>query len=556
MSCYVILLMRNMTRGAFTPRKRVVYLLILTFTIFSLLIYTMSGGNIQKEEKIEQKILDMQARLQFLESLYRSRQHDVLTMQTKLLGEHKHLTSIAAVDRTSTSLSPEMQSLLKNITGSRAAAGLRNKQTLSLSSVFMPQLLPHLLDDPYSLTPAYHMKSDKKTFADVVIGIPTVKRDKESYLLITLTHLIEGLSEDDTNTTLIVVMVGETDLEYVITTARQIETLFPKQVETGVIELISPPASYYPDFDSLPLTLGDSKKRVKWRTKQNLDTIFLMAYAQSSGTFYLMLEDDVVAKNDYMQDIKFFTAQTTRSNPDWFFIEYCQIGGIGKLFRSADLVRFITYVQLFYNNLPIDWLLESYLADKVCTIDKTSKACGKNKEMIRPKYKTSLFQHIGLYSSLKGKMQKIKDSHFGTVPTYYPHSNPPLDSVKTTVQEHSEHTLQRAYEGNTYFWGIKPKKGNTMEFYFAKPTVIERYTFRSGNVEHVSDKIKDCAVEVMAVNGTFTQIDAFDEFGMADGRVPKEIGPLAAMRLRFLSDSAFWVILSEIELHPPEPDAS
>lgn len=67
-------------------------------------------------------------------------------------------------------------------------------------------------------------------------------------------------------------------------------------------------------------------------------------------------------------------------------------------------------------------------------------------------------------------------------------------------------------------------------------------------MEHVSDKIKDCAVEVMAVNGTFTQIDAFDEFGMADGRVPKEIGPLAAMRLRFLSDSAFWVILSEVRL--------
>lgn len=63
---------------------------------------------------------------------------------------------------------------------------------------------------------------------------------------------------------------------------------------------MSPSATYYPDFDSLPVTLGDSIKRVKWRTKQNLDTIYLMAYAQSKGTFYLMLEDDVIAKNHYM----------------------------------------------------------------------------------------------------------------------------------------------------------------------------------------------------------------------------------------------------------------
>lgn len=78
-------------------------------------------------------------------------------------------------------------------------------------------------------------------------------------------------------------------------------TRFPKHVESGLIEVISPSPSYYPDLDSLPITLGDAPKRVKWRTKQNLDAIFLMAYAQSKGTFYLMLEDDVIAKNNYMK---------------------------------------------------------------------------------------------------------------------------------------------------------------------------------------------------------------------------------------------------------------
>nr|XP_013189310.1 unnamed protein product [Amyelois transitella] len=553
--CIIWAIGQNMTRGACTPRKRFVYLLICAAAVFSLLVFTLSGGSLQNEMKMEQKLFDMQAHLQLLESLYRSRQQEVISMQAKMIDRHADINRSTIIDgSSSTNLTPEMQALLKNLTGTRAAAGLQTKQLPALSSAFNTQLLPHLLLDPFSLTPAYHMRVERKTFADVVIGVPTVKRDKESYLLITLTHLIDGLTEEDLTSTLIVVMVGETDLEYVLNTARQIETLFPKHVENGLVEVISPPASYYPDLDALPLTLGDSQKRVKWRTKQNLDTIFLMAYAQSCGAFYLMLEDDVVAKNKYMQDIKQFTTATTTSTPDWFFIEYCQVGGIGKLFRSADLIRFITYVQLFYNNLPIDWLLESYLADKVCTIDKTSKACGKNKEMIRPKYKTSLFQHIGLYSSLKGKIQKVKDSHFGTVPTFYPHSNPPA-TAKTTIPEHSDHTLQRAYDGHTYFWGVKPKKGDTMDFTFNKPTVIEKYTFRSGNVEHVSDKITECAVDLLSVNGSYIHIGFFDEFGLADGEVKKDTGPLTSVRLRFLKDSAYWVILSEIELKPPDPEA-
>lgn len=73
----------------------------------------------------------------------------------------------------------------------------------------------------------------------------------------------------------------------------------------------------------------------------------------------------------FHQSIKKYTAATTVSNPNWIFIEFCHVGGIGKLFRSSELIKFISYAQIFYNNLPIDWLLESYLADRVCTLEKT-----------------------------------------------------------------------------------------------------------------------------------------------------------------------------------------
>ncbi|XP_026745239.1 alpha-1,3-mannosyl-glycoprotein 4-beta-N-acetylglucosaminyltransferase A [Trichoplusia ni] len=497
---------------------------------------------------MEEMLAGMQSHLQFLETQYRGRHEDVITLQAKLLAEHANSTPEHAYELPATTMTPEVMALLKNMSGTRAAAGIYTKNLQQLRTPFVYQLLPHLMNDPYSLKPVFHMRGGR-TYADIVVGVPTVKRDKESYLLITLRHLVAGLSDIDVNTTLIVVMIGETDLEYILHTARQIENMFPKQVEMGLIEVLSPPPAYYPDFDALPLTLGDSMKRVKWRTKQNLDTIYLMAYAQSKGTFYLMLEDDVIAKNNYIQEIKQFTSATSVANPRWFFIEYCHVGGIGKFFRSSDLIHFITYVQLFYNNMPIDWLLESYLADRVCTIEKTSKMCAEAKEKIRPKFKSSLFQHIGLYSSLKGKIQKVKDSHYGTVPTFYPHlANPKLQSIKSDIVEHADHSLRRAYEGQTYFWGVKPKKGDAVEFWFHRPVIITHYIFRSGNVEHVSDKFYDTTVEALPgkSNSNFTPVGIFDEFGLAEGDL--KMGPVAAFRLRVNSDSRFWVILCEIDL--------
>ncbi|KAJ8738042.1 hypothetical protein PYW08_000637 [Mythimna loreyi] len=538
------------------PRKKIAAcLLMLLFAVFTIVIFTSANARLQREDHMEEMLADMRSRLQFLESQYRGRQEDVITLQAKMFSDRGNTSTIHVTDQvvTSSTVTPAVFNLLKNMSGSKAAAGVFTKHIQQLRTPFVYQLLPHLMNDPYSLKPAYHMRGSRQ-FSDMVVGIPTVKRDKETYLMLTLTHLVAGLSPTDSNGTLIVVMIGETDLEYVLKTARQIEVMFPKHVENGLIEVLSPSPAYYPNFDTIPVTLGDSHKRVKWRTKQNLDNIYLMAYAQSKGTYYLMLEDDVIAKKKYVQEIKQFTATVTVSNPNWFFIEFCHVGGIGKLFRSADLIHFITYVQLFYNNMPIDWLLESYLADKTCTIEKSSKKCAAAKEAIRPKYKSSLFQHIGLYSSLKGKIQKIKDTQFGAVPTFYPHtSNPPIVATKSDIVVHLGHGLKAAYEGHTFFWGEKPKKGNFVEFWFLKPVVLAHYTFRSGNVEHIKDKFYDTTVEVLPAkhNASYILVGSFDEFGLAEGDLA--MGSIAAIRLRVHSDSAYWVILSEIELKEYQP---
>lgn len=231
------------------------------------------------------------------------------------------------------------------------------------------QLLPDL-NDPRSLRPAYRMASNREN-VDVVIGVPTVQREKASYLMTTVKYLVNGLSDSEASNTLIVIMIAERDLKYVVRLAKNIEKKFTREVVSGLIEVISPPATYYPDFSKLTSTLNDSLERTVWRSKQNLDCVFLMSYAKNKGTYYLMLEDDVISKTNYMRDIKKVIHRMSIMQPNWVIIEVCPIGAIGKLFRFSQIIHFITYILQFYSNMPLDWLIESYLRDRACNIYNT-----------------------------------------------------------------------------------------------------------------------------------------------------------------------------------------
>ena len=112
-------------------------------------------------------------------------------------------------------------------------------------------------------------------------------------------------------------------------------------------------------------------------------------------------------------------------------IEFSPLGFIGKLFKTSDLTFFINMFILFSNyrvNLffilnilkiktdyfliknikPVD-MLHSVVLDLIaCNPSKDNSKCEENLKKISKKYASSLFQHIGIESSLKGKTQKIK----------------------------------------------------------------------------------------------------------------------------------------------------
>ena len=144
----------------------------------------------------------------------------------------------------------------------------------------------------------------------------------------------------------------------------------------------------------------------RWRTKQNLDYCFLMMYAQSKGIYYVQLEDDIIAKPNYLSTMKNFALQ--QPSEDWMILEFSQLGFIGKMFKSLDLSVIVEFILMFYRDKPIDWLLDHILWVKVCNPEKDEKHCDRQKANLRIRFKPSLFQHVGTHSSLAGKIQKLK----------------------------------------------------------------------------------------------------------------------------------------------------
>jgi len=166
-------------------------------------------------------------------------------------------------------------------------------------------------------------------------------------------------------------------------------------VNSGLVDIIAPSPEYYPDFNKLRITLGDSEDRVRWRSKQNLDYVFLMMYCQPKGSFYVQLEDDVVAKPQFHTIMKRTALQRIADGQEWFILDFCRLGFIGniyfsckviislvartytmvyfdlgKMMRCSDLPWLIQFIVMFYNDKPGDWLLDGMMETKACNLEK------------------------------------------------------------------------------------------------------------------------------------------------------------------------------------------
>eukprot|EP00099_Drosophila_melanogaster_P021492 NP_648721.1 uncharacterized protein Dmel_CG17173 [Drosophila melanogaster] len=319
------------------------------------------------------------------------------------------------------------------------------------------------------LKPRYRVGGGR-TGVQFVIGVPTVLRPKKNYVLQTVDCLIRRMTPEQRDNCLIVIFVGETKLQFAKFIVRELRVNHSTHMQAGLIDVIAPPLNYYPNFSRLHITLNDDPQRVQWRTKQNLDYIYLMSYAKSRGLYYLQLEDDVMANVGFMDYIQKFAVLhgsfRIAQQIDWIVMSFSELGFIGKLFRTSVLSSFVAYLKLFYNDQPIDWLLQSFVTLQSCRWDSVSDPeCQRDFESRLLRSSQSQFQHMGAQSSLADKQQYQKDAFFNHnfARQRLRHLRQPLNLIATHRNSLLKHNLDLV-EGETFIWIYMPRMPKMMKY--------------------------------------------------------------------------------------------
>ena len=165
-----------------------------------------------------------------------------------------------------------------------------------------------------------HLKSNVTKSPLVIFGIPTVARQSEFYLLQTLISLKKYLKKSEESQCQFVIQISEVNESKAL---RMIDTLnktFHMDIQEGLIEVILIDTLYYPTISTVSKT-QESTERVYWRTKQNLDLIYLMWFCsqRKNSTFYVQLEDDIITRVSKRQK-KILRNILTKENQYSFFI--------------------------------------------------------------------------------------------------------------------------------------------------------------------------------------------------------------------------------------------
>ena len=67
----------------------------------------------------------------------------------------------------------------------------------------------------------------------------------------TLKSIIDNLTPEESSECLIIIFIAEVEKDFVASVANEIKTSFGEHVESGLIEVISPPQEFYPDLTDL-----------------------------------------------------------------------------------------------------------------------------------------------------------------------------------------------------------------------------------------------------------------------------------------------------------------
>ncbi|XP_041132303.1 alpha-1,3-mannosyl-glycoprotein 4-beta-N-acetylglucosaminyltransferase C-like [Polyodon spathula] len=306
------------------------------------------------------------------------------------------------------------------------------------------------------------------------VGICSVKRHKENYLMETVQSIFSHLSSSELEEMVLVIYLANFDPTLNTEVAGELNRQFGTHVAAGRLIVISCSKEIYPTLENLKRNYNDPNDRVQYRAKQNVDYALLSNFCSDLSQYHLILEDDVHCSKNFLTLIKRYVARISVS---WATIAFSKLGYIGKLYHSEHLPRLARFLLMFYDEMPCDWLLEHFYRSQTQT------------EIIR--YKPSLFQHIGSYSSFQDKRNKLKEEDFQEELN----NNPPADTI-TDIEVSEDHSFQNAYDGNGFFWGKSVTSGNYILVIFKQPVLLKRVHIVTGSPEYKQDILQSGYVEV------------------------------------------------------------
>lgn len=346
--------------------------------------------------------------------------------------------------------------------------------------------------------------------------------------------------------------------------ANELQTRFKQHINLGLIEIIAPPSILYEGLDTLrdqPDPMGDSSSHVRWRTKQNLDYAYLMMYAASRGLYYVQLEDDILTKHGFANKMLAFATRQSARSRTWLVLEFANLGFIGRLLRCSDLPDLAAFLLLFHRDKPVDWLLVNFAQVRYCRNDHSPSRCRVRLQRHLVQYRPPLFQHVGLHSSMLGKIQKLKERNFAPGNEFHHHTDNPDCELHTTLTHHKHYSLSSAYAGWTVFWAINPQAGGQIRFDFKhQPVQVQKYIFRTGNTEHPHDLLFYANVSVLPVlrpdekiNASYARnrhgyyvVDSFEnKHGLVNGDLVL-FGALHSIMIEVLQNHKNWVLFTEV----------
>ena len=228
-------------------------------------------------------------------------------------------------------------------------------------------------------------------------------------------------------------------------------------------------------------TFNDAPSRVHWRTKQNIDYAYLFSYSRNISQFYMQIEDDVLAADNFIFYIRDFITKS-ESKP-WFCLEFSSLGFIGKLFHSESLTIIRDFLLIFKTEQPCDLLL-----------NHLKRIMNQHKDL---RIEKSLFQHQGVISSLENKTQPLTDVSFRDNSKHKLNiktrkiQNPPA-RITTNLDTYKSFSPDKPYlyTATEFFWCKPPPKGGYYNIEFDNPVNLTHIYIQTGHPFRNTDKLE------------------------------------------------------------------